>query len=67
MKGRILYFITVAAIIMVCAGMARAQLGKTLSDDDVRELVAFLKSLTGETPKQTMPRLPDTAGRTLIH
>jgi len=31
--------------------MARVQLGKTLSDEDTKEIVAFLNSLTGELPK----------------
>lgn len=30
--------------------MAKLQLGRTLPDDDVRKLVAFLESLTGELP-----------------
>ena len=30
--------------------MARYQLGKTLSDDQISKIVAFLKSLTGRTP-----------------
>lgn len=31
--------------------MAKAQLGKTLSDQEVKDIVSFLKSLTGERPK----------------
>lgn len=31
--------------------MAKYQLGRTLSKDDVKSIVAFLKTLTGETPK----------------
>ncbi len=40
--------------------MARLQLGRQLSDDDVRHLVAFLNTLTGEVPKHfaTAPILP---------
>lgn len=30
--------------------MAKAQLGRALTDDQVRSIVAFLKTLTGETP-----------------
>jgi cytochrome c peroxidase len=30
--------------------MARVQLGRSLPDDEVRAIVAFLESLTGETP-----------------
>ncbi len=42
--------------------MAKSQLNKDLSDDDINELVAFLNSLTGSVPKQTFPVLPPTAG-----
>lgn len=40
--------------------MARLQLGRTLTDDDVSHLVAFLKTLTGEVPAQfaNVPSLP---------
>lgn len=43
--------------------MARVQLGKTLSDDDVRAIVAFLDSLTGTLPKDfaSAPALPAAA------
>ncbi len=41
--------------------MAKTQLNKTLSEDQVSAIVAFLNSLTGEFPAQTMPRLPDLA------
>ncbi len=40
--------------------MAKTQLNKDLSDEDVADIVAFLNSLTGEFPEQTMPRLPAT-------
>ena len=46
--------------------MAKLQLGKTLTDDQVKDIVAFLESLTGEFPKQTMPRLPETVGSSLV-
>lgn len=42
--------------------MAKTQLNKDLSDDQVKDIVAFLQSLTGEFPQQTMPRLPPTPG-----
>jgi cytochrome c peroxidase len=42
--------------------MASAQLNKTLKDDEVSDIVAFLGALTGEFPEQTMPRLPPTPG-----
>jgi cytochrome c peroxidase len=38
--------------------MAKTQLGKTLKDNEVKDIVAFLESLTGEFPKQTPPQLP---------
>ena len=40
--------------------MARVQLGVTLSDTDVREIVAFLESLTGDLPANftNVPTLP---------
>lgn len=43
--------------------MARAQLGKTLSDTQVKQIVAFLESLTGKLPEnfQTVPVLPTSA------
>lgn len=47
--------------------MAKTQLNKDLSDADVQSIVAFLKTLTGEMPKQTMPVLPPTEGFTLTH
>jgi cytochrome c peroxidase len=42
--------------------MASTQLDKTLSDAEVADLVAFLESLSGPFPQQTMPRLPPTPG-----
>ena len=39
--------------------MARTQLDKKLSNQQVADIKAFLNSLTGEFPVQTMPRLPD--------
>lgn len=40
--------------------MARVQLGVTLEDADIRDIVAFLQSLTGELPANfvTAPVLP---------
>lgn len=38
--------------------MARVQLGKTLSDEEVRNIVAFLKSLTGTLPND-FARVPE--------
>ena len=42
--------------------MASTQLNRTLDDAQVGDLVAFLESLTGQFPQQTMPRLPPTPG-----
>lgn len=42
--------------------MAQAQLNQDLSREQVADIVAFLDSLTGEFPTQTMPRLPPTPG-----
>lgn len=38
--------------------MAKTQLNKDLSSAEVADITAFLKSLTGERPAQTMPQLP---------
>ncbi len=46
--------------------MATSQLDKKLSGTEVNEIVAFLESLTGEFPTQTMPRLPSIAGNSLV-
>lgn len=44
--------------------MGRAQLAIALDDDDVRDIVAFLDSLTGVRPRVTAPTLPpDDAAR----
>lgn len=44
--------------------MGKVQLGKELSKEDVADIAAFLNALTGEFPKQTMPQLPGTPGKT---
>jgi cytochrome c peroxidase len=46
--------------------MAKLQLGKTLTDTQVNEIVEFLKSTTGEFPKITMPRIPETIGFSIL-
>ncbi len=43
--------------------MARVQLNKKLSKDETADIVAFLNALTGEFPKQEMPRLPALSGK----
>jgi len=45
--------------------MARTQLNKDLSEQEVADVVAFLTALTGEFPVQTIPQLPPTEGWTL--
>ena len=47
--------------------MAKVQLDKKLSNQEVDDIVEFLKSLTGRFPKQEMPVLPPTEGRTLVN
>lgn len=40
--------------------MARTELNTVLSDQDAHDIVAFLETLTGKLPEQTLPRLPPT-------
>lgn len=47
--------------------MAKTQLDKNLKDKEVEDIVSFLNSLTGEFPKISMPRLPETLGKTLVN
>ena len=42
--------------------MASTQLNRQLTAQQVREITAFLESLTGPFPDQTMPHLPPTPG-----
>lgn len=44
--------------------MAKLQLDKELSKEEIADIVAFLNALTGEFPEQNMPHLPATAGTT---
>lgn len=46
--------------------MAKTQLNKDLSEQEVKDIVAFLSALTGEYPEITMPRLPATSGHSLV-
>ena len=46
--------------------MAKTQLNKDLTDAQVADIVAFLNSLSGEFPKQTLPRLPSTPNSTSV-
>ncbi|MDX8385891.1 MAG: cytochrome c peroxidase, partial [Gallionella sp.] len=45
--------------------MAKTQLNKTLAKKEVNDIVAFLNSLTGELPLQTLPILPPTLNSSL--
>ena len=38
--------------------MGAAQLGKSLSDDEITKIEAFLQTLTGDQPLVTLPALP---------
>ena len=42
--------------------MGACQLNENVSDQDAEDIEAFLTSLTGEFPQQTMPRLPSISG-----
>lgn len=44
--------------------MGRIQLGKTFTKVENREIVAFLKTLTGEQPSFTLPQLPPSSDST---
>jgi cytochrome c peroxidase len=44
--------------------MATSQLGEHLTDDQITQITAFLKSLTGEQPKVTYPILPPSTAST---
>ena len=46
--------------------MGKTQLNKDLSKQQVKEIVAFLKSLSGQVPPQTMPVLPPTLGHSVV-
>jgi cytochrome c peroxidase len=46
--------------------MAKTQLNKQLKDDEVKAVVSFLNTLSGEKPKIIAPELPSIANRTLI-
>lgn len=46
--------------------MGKTQLNKDLTEQQVKDIAAFLNSLTGEFPKQTLPRLPATPNSSII-
>jgi cytochrome c peroxidase len=46
--------------------MGKLQLDVDLTNAQIEDIVAFLNTLTGPFPKQTMPRLPELPNRALI-
>ncbi|WP_372965965.1 cytochrome-c peroxidase [Marinobacter sp.] len=44
--------------------MGTSQLGTELNDDEVKSIVAFLKTLTGEMPEVRYPQLPPSTSKT---
>jgi cytochrome c peroxidase len=46
--------------------MAKVQLNKDLKDEQVKDIVAFLNTLTGEFPEMDLPRLPGTPGWSIV-
>lgn len=44
--------------------MGRLQLGRTYSEEETAQIVAFLKTLTGEQPNFTLPQLPPSSNQT---
>jgi len=44
--------------------MAEIQLGRTLKSEETDQMVAFLKSLTGEQPDFKLPILPPSTAKT---
>lgn len=46
--------------------MAKVQLNKDLEDVQVRDIIAFLGTLTGEFPDMDLPRLPATSGWSIV-
>ena len=49
------------------AVMGKTQLNKDLSEQQVKDIVAFLNALTGEFPSQAMPRLPEYPNQTFAY
>nr|WP_054966769.1 cytochrome-c peroxidase [Thiohalorhabdus denitrificans] len=46
--------------------MAKTQLNRDLTEQQVADIVAFLEGLTGEFPEMTMPRLPSKSGESIV-
>jgi cytochrome c peroxidase len=57
---------SVATLDEAVRAMAKMQLGKDLTSDQVSDIVAFLDALTGRLPQQTMPRLPAIENRSNV-
>ncbi len=66
MTGPYLHDGSVKELAEIVRVMADHQLGKSISDEDVAEIVAFLKSLTGELPTTYIakPELPPSGPKT---
>jgi len=46
--------------------MAKTQLNRDVTDQDVEEIVAFLETLNGKIPEQSMPILPQTSQTSIV-
>lgn len=46
--------------------MAKSQLNKTLTDQEVLQIVAFLNALPGKFPVQNLPLLPNTSNHSVV-
>jgi cytochrome c peroxidase len=46
--------------------MAKTELNKDLTKEQVDDILAFFQTLTGKFPKQVMPRVPETPNTTLF-
>jgi cytochrome c peroxidase len=44
--------------------MGRLQLGRSFEQTDIDQIVAFLKTLTGEQPSFMLPQLPPSTDKT---
>ncbi len=54
-----------ATLLEAVKTMAKVQLNTTLSANDVKDIVAFLETLTGDVPVITYPQLPRPSGHAL--
>jgi cytochrome c peroxidase len=51
-------------LLQAVAVMASAQIGIELSDPEIDQITAFLRSLTGEQPQIAIPQLPPSVATT---